>query len=425
MRILWFSNTPSLASAKVSKNTNGGSWIESLEKELTKFPEIELGIAFKKPVKIPSEIRIEGSNTRYFVVPQYPTYSLNQWSDRLFSRPLSKKSLPHYFKVVEEFSPDIILFFGTEFDYPLIIPELNVPSIIWFQGNLTVYNEMYEKGIRIRKTFYSESLKRFLKCHTMYHEYQSFLKRVKQEKEIFSFAQNFIGRTDWDQRLVSVMAPHANYFHNEEALRECFWKHQWSKNSNRNKYVVTTVIRGLLYKGLETVYKAAILLEKILENNFEWHVIGISEGTTYARAARKEAKYLKANSSVKLLGAKFGDELVKHLLISDIYVHPSHIENSSNAVQEAMLLGMPVIATNVGGTQSLLTDGKEGLLVQSKDPYDLAGAILDFLECPDKAKEFGRNARLRALERNDNRKICEDLITTFNEVIKQNSEIRS
>ena len=134
---------------------------------------------------------------------------------------------------------------------------------------------------------------------------------------------------------------------------------------------------------------------------------------------------MKSNSSVKLLGAKFGDELVKQLLMADIYVHPSHIENSSNAVQEAMLLGMPIIATNVGGTQSLLTDGKEGLLVQSKDSYDLAGAILDFLKCPDKAKEFGHNARLRALERNDNRKICEELIETFGKVMAMKKETTS
>ncbi len=422
MRILWFSNTPSLAATKVSKNTHGGSWIESLEKELTTFPDIELAIAFKKPVQRSEEIKVEGSNTRYFMVPQYPMSKIEQWSNRCFARPFSKKSLPHYLKVVETFKPDVILFFGTEFDYPLIIPALHVPSIIWFQGNLTVYNEMYENGIRIRKTLYFESIKRFLKCYTLYHEYQLFLRRVEREKEIFSLAKNFIGRTAWDKRVVRIMAPQANYFHNEEALRESFWKHQWVEHENREKYIVTTVIRGLLYKGLETIYKTAMLLEDTLKEDFEWHVIGISEGSTYVKAARREAKYEKTRTTVKLLGPKFGDELVQQLLKANVYVHPSHIENSSNAIQEAMLLGMPVVATNVGGTQNLFMDNIEGLLVQSKDPFAMAGAILEVLESPEKSKEMGRNARLLGLKRNDNKEICKALMKTFELVIKQNKE---
>ena len=111
MRILWFSNTPSLAATKVSKNTAGGSWIEALEKELTTFSGIELGIAFKKQVNKLQEIKVEGSDTRYFMVPQYPTSKIEQWSNRFFAKPFSKKSLPHYLKAVEDFRPDVILFF--------------------------------------------------------------------------------------------------------------------------------------------------------------------------------------------------------------------------------------------------------------------------------------------------------------------------
>ncbi len=422
MRVLWFSNTPSLAGTKVSKNTVGCSWIESLEQELSSFQGIELGIAFKKPVKRPQEIKVDSLKTRYFMVPEYPTSKIEQWTNRFFAKPMSKKSLPHYLKVVEDFKPDVILFFGTEFDYPLIIPYLNIPSIIWFQGNLTVYKEMYENGIRIRETFYYESIKRFLKCYTMYHDYRLFLRKVEREKEIFSFAQNFIGRTVWDKRIVRIMAPQAKYFHSEEALRESFWNHQWSEHKNRDKYIVTTVIRGLLYKGLETIYKTAILLEDALLEDLEWHVIGISEGTTFVKAARKKANYKSTRSTVKLMGPKFGDELVQQLIKANVYVHPSHIENSSNAVQEAMLLGMPVVATNVGGTPSLFTDNKEGLLVQSKDPYAMAGAILELLESPEKAKNMGHNARLLGLKRNDNKKICEELIKTFGKVIKLDKE---
>lgn len=420
MRILWFSNTPSLAASKISKSTSGSSWIESLEKELGSFPDIELGIVFKKHERSPREIDLESSNTRYFLVPEYPMGKIQRWISRCFSNTTSKKSLPHYLNVVKDFNPDVILFFGTEFDYPLIIPELNVPSIIWFQGNLTVYNKMYENGISIRKTYRFESIKKVLKCYTEYHNHRLFQHRVTREKEIFSIATNFIGRTNWDKRVVRIMAPQANYFHCEEALREAFWNYKWKTRKNRTKYVIATVIRGQLYKGLETIYETAIHLEEKLSRDIEWHVIGIENGTTYAKTAKKQAAYDKPNCSVKLLGPKFGNDLVELLLETDMYVHPSHIENSSNAVQEAMLLGMPVIATNVGGTPSLINDGHDGLLIQSKDTYAMAGAILELIESPEKSKELGRNARLRGLQRNDNQKICKELITIFETVIAQN-----
>jgi len=61
-------------------------------------------------------------------------------------------------------------------------------------------------------------------------------------------------------------------------------------------------------------------------------------------------------------------------------------------------------------------------LVQSKDPFAMAGAILELLESPEKSKELGHNAHLLGLERNDNKKICKELIEAFNKVIKHYKE---
>ena len=78
--------------------------------------------------------------------------------------------------------------------------------------------------------------------------------------------------------------------------------------------------------------------------------------------------------NIELLGPLLENELINELLTADLFVHASHIENSPNSVCEAMLLGMPVIATYAGGTPSILSDKNEGLLVQDGDPYALAGS---------------------------------------------------
>ncbi len=417
MRVLWFSNTPSLSAKFSGDITVGGSWIESLEYELMTSSDIELGIVFQELSKESQEIRSDSTDTKYIMVPRHPHRKFDRWISRFFVRPNSQRSLKEYLRIVASFKPDVILFFGTESDFPLIIPELKIPSIIWFQGNLTVYNRMYESGIKVRKAFYKESLKNILWGNSVLHQYLNFQGLVEREKKIFSIAHNFIGRTDWDRRLVSIMAPQANYYHCDEPMRRSFAEKKWIQWQNRDKLVIITTIRENIYKGLEMVYETSCILSQRLNMSLEWRVIGIREYTTYAKAARQKANCSKKLSPVTLLGFKSGSELAQELLNADFYVHPSHIENSPNGVQEAMLLGMPVIATNVGGTPSLLKDGEEGILVQSGDPYALAGAILELYESPHKAKKMGEKARILGLKRNDGKKICSDLLAIFDKLI--------
>ena len=412
MRVLLFSNKrPSNVDA--SKKSVGGSWIDSLEKELLNYPEIELGFVYSELSKKPNQFRLENSRTDYFMVPRFPYSKFDRWYNRFFCKPPSEKPLLGYLQAVSQYNPDVVLFFGTESDYSLIVAELKVPSVIWFQGNLTVYERMYESGMKIWSTLRFEKFKRILMGDSLIHNFYAQKALVAREREIFVSAKNFIGRTDWDRRVTSVMAPQANYFHCDETLRDVFWKNKWKHVEGKDKFIITTTIRSNLYKGLETIFETCKILNNLVNQEVEWRVVGVNKDVVYAKTAAKIAGVKLKESKVKLLGARFGDELVEELLNSDLYVHPSHIENSPNAVQEAMLLGMPVVATNCGGTPCMLENGEEGVLVQNKDPFALAGAILEVIKNPIIAKKMGENARKRALQRNDGKKICSDLLNIF------------
>ena len=84
-----------------------------------------------------------------------------------------------------------------------------------------------------------------------------------------------------------------------------------------------------------------------------------------------------------------------------------------------MVLGMPVIATYTGGTGSLLTDKKEGILIQDGDAYSMAGAILELINNPEYATELGKNASLRARERHNPAAITNDLISIYSKMISK------
>lgn len=68
---------------------------------------------------------------------------------------------------------------------------------------------------------------------------------------------------------------------------------------------------------------------------------------------------------------------------TDLLVLPSHTEGLPNAVLEALLMDVPVLATAVGGTPEILEDGVTGRMVAPRQPAALAGAILDYLRRPD------------------------------------------
>jgi glycosyltransferase involved in cell wall biosynthesis len=77
----------------------------------------------------------------------------------------------------------------------------------------------------------------------------------------------------------------------------------------------------------------------------------------------------------------------------DIFVLPSYSEGVSLALLEAMAAGLPVIATAVGGTPEVVTDGETGLLIPPRDSDALAGALERLLVDPGWAKEMGARAR--------------------------------
>ncbi len=417
MRILWFTNSPSLAAQKIAKTYNvGSSWIESLEQGLVSNKDIELGIAFSWNAKKTERFQVPEHPTHYFKMPRYP---FGKWTKLFYRHTCSLEpltALNDYLKVVEEFQPEVVHFFGTESIFPLIIPHLKIPSIIWFQGNLTVYHEKWESAFSIWKIFKYEKLWNILNGESIAHDYYQDKKLVKREKEIFSYAQNFSCRTDWDKRLVSVMAPQAKVFHLEEAMREPFHQKEWHPHRNRDKFVLVTTVRSNPYKGLETVMEASKLLAPLIPKKLEWRIVGISEDDPYVKACKAKTTYSKSDTFLNFLGFRSGPELAKELLHADTYVHPTHIDNSPNSVCEAMLMGLPVVATNVGGVPCLLKDHEEGLLVQSGDGYALAGAILEIYHNPRKASRMGSNARNRGKARNDLNTIIEALLKIYEEL---------
>jgi glycosyltransferase involved in cell wall biosynthesis len=99
---------------------------------------------------------------------------------------------------------------------------------------------------------------------------------------------------------------------------------------------------------------------------------------------------------VTLLGERRDiPELVAAL---DVAVNSSDFEGTPLSVLEYMALGKAIVATRVGGTPALLSDGTHGVLVEPRDPGALASAIDALLRDPDRRRRLGEAAAARQRE---------------------------
>jgi Glycosyltransferase len=234
-----------------------------------------------------------------------------------------------------------------------------------------------------------------------------------------SKAKYIFGRTVFDKNCTLALNPHRKYFVVNEVMRNEFYSKHWKGSFSSNDTLrFVSVISGMLYKGLETIIKTSYILKTYSHIDFQWDIVGVSTSDKFVKMSEMEAGKLSSDYNVNYLGKINAEHLSELLCLHDVYIHPSHIENSPNSVCEAMLVGLPVIATNVGGTSSMIENGKEGTLVQDGDPYVLAGAIVDLLNNPKRAYEYANNARQTAVVRHNQESIINELLHGYHEILK-------
>jgi glycosyltransferase involved in cell wall biosynthesis len=140
-------------------------------------------------------------------------------------------------------------------------------------------------------------------------------------------------------------------------------------------------------KDLETFLQAARGILDVIPSA-EFLVIG--DGTS-GRQLKSLANDLHLAESVHFLGER--PDIPDLLAALDILVMSSYTESFPNAILEAMAMGKPVVATNVGGIPEVVEEDRTGFLVPARDPKAIAERVLSL--CRDSARrlQMGRAAR--------------------------------
>lgn len=404
MKVLWFSPTPSLFVPQ-SNSHNGGGWVASLEQIVSKADDIRLGVAFEYGS---DNKKYERGSTSYYIIN-------NQKKVWQRSSDYERVKIKRCLEIIEDYKPDLIQIFGSENYFGQLCKLTSVPVVIHIQGSMPPYlNAIYPQGMNRYDFLFTRGLSwryRFMGWRSE----SSFGRNSKMEIETFKSCMYFMGRTDWDNNLVKLYHPEALYYHVEEALRDSFWNDGkiWRHNENRTTVSLISVISNPWYKGYDLILKTAKLLKEECGLDFEWKVYGFRNALFFEKKYKIESKQV----NVKVMGVVNKEDLVDALCSSDCYIHPSYIDNSPNSLCEAQILGVPVIATNVGGVSSNVEDGITGLLVPANDPFTLAIKLIELLADSAKMNALSSQARSKALIRHNPDAIRESLLSVYKDIL--------
>lgn len=413
MKILWC--THSMAGFKPEiGGYNGCGWITSLLDQFAKVDGIEIGVAFFYGEDASSLVK---DKITYYPITQRKVSVLGKiktfFGDYSAWEGEETYHLDRLQEIVEKFKPDVIHVWGTETDMGLITDRVEVPVIVHLQGLLNPYfNALLPPGIN-RNDFLLKDGLNPIKILKNLNSLDYWRYKKSREVRILKACKKYLGRTHWDKAVSRLYSHEREYYYCSEILRDIFYHGEWTRDTSKLRILST--ISSPLYKGADLVLKTAHLLKEYAKIDFEWNLVGVSNVKL-----QEKMTHIKASEvNVYCRGVKTSEELYQLARLSTVYFHPSYIDNSPNSVCEAQIIGLPVIAVNVGGVSTLIEDKKTGILTPPNEPHMAAMNILNLLDDKNLMMSLSSNAKKEACKRHNPKDIMSSLLSLYYQFEKQ------
>lgn len=412
MRVLWIVNVvfPEVCPAFGLPETVIGGWLSSYRRALKqRYSDISLYVVSPYVGNVVASVELDGDF--FFVFPQ-------SFGDKLQE---------DYFSMLyNKVNPDAVHIHGTELHHSLsYVRACGIEhTVVSIQGLASVYTRYYMAGIKTSEWIASMTFRDLVKCDTIYNRLKAFKARGRSEVELIGKVDNFAGRTSWDKSNLLAINPNARYFKLWEVLRAPFYVNEWSLAScHRHSIFLSQVYMPL--KGLHIMLRA---LPLILHKFPDTQVYVCGEDYSLKPAYRRDGfwNYIARlidrcglRSHLHFLGSLDENKMAEQYLSANVFVCPSSIENSSNSVCEAQILGTPVVASYVGGMMDLIEDGVTGLLYRFEEHTMLAHKVCSIFEDDSLAQNLSAAARRVALERHDPAQIADSLYAIYHNIGKE------
>lgn len=443
MKVLWICNImlPMVAEYLKLPASNKEGWLTGLADTILRNRadnHIELAVAFpvqEAPDKIRLEVPVRESQG---ILTCYPFVE-----DTNHPESYSQELEVQLKAIVEDWEPDVVHCFGTEFPHTLAITKVcpGQKVLLGIQGLCKLYAERYLADLPER-VVNRVTFRDFLKKDSIREQHEKFIQRGKQEVEAVCNAGHVTGRTWIDKKFTAETNPKVEYHFMNETLRSNFYEGSWQADMCE-KHSIFLSQGNYPIKGLHYMLKA---MPKILEQYPDAKVYVAGDSIANYKTLKEKikissyGKYIlellqeySLQDKVVFLGKMNAEEMKAQFMKSGLFVCPSVIENSPNSLGEAMLLGVPCVTALVGGIASIFEDGVDGIAYpgygaecyakepdrESAQAKVLAEAVLRMWADEEKMTEYTRNASEHARRTHNRQENYKRLVEIYEEIITQ------
>jgi glycosyltransferase involved in cell wall biosynthesis len=367
----------------------------------------------------PAPDPFESGGARYVTIPSPEPLGGWRGVSRAWTNGVGRQApVDELRRLIDEVRPDLVHMHGTESPVTLGVllaaRQAHVPALVSLQGVVSEIAPVFSAGLTRRDVLAEFGSLEFLKGRGISYVWRSMERAAVTEVAALEYATDVCGRTDWDRDVVRRVNATARYWHVDEVMRTPFYHVRWH-GGTEGAPTILAVTSAVPYKGIDVLLNAFARIRASVPCRLR--VVGQIVGTPLWRSVSRLESNLGLTGHVEWAGSCEADVVADMLSECDVFVCASRIENSSNSICEAMLVGAPVVASRVGGTPSLVADGEDGLLFESGDDEALGRAIMRILDDDDLAQSLGSRARATALTRHDPTAVARSLGRVYSSLV--------
>lgn len=427
MKILWITNAAiePLGSHLFGHAVNG-AWVSALLADFEKKGAHQIVIATTAPVK--ERIRLENEHgTVFYALPDDHPINYNE---------NKRSNIEQWRKLIKDEAPDLIQVWGTEFTHGLcaLREKGDIPAVIYMQGILDAIARYYCAGIFESEIRQSITLRDILKRDSILQQQQRYKLNAIKEQEMLQRAGHFISENNWCDSHVKAVAPDSTAHHCPLSINSAFTKYSWDINSIE-RYSIMCTASGYPLKGLHIMLRALALLKKKFPR-VKLYIPGtkvISDGSLlwllrkrgYTKYIEKLIKDLGVADNIIWLGSLPQEDLALQLSKTHVFALTSALENHSSSLKEAMMVGVPSVASVVGGIPEYIQNGRNGLLYRFEEYELLADHIASIFESDDFAIQIGKAGQSDMLNLHSDTDIYSSVCEIYDEILSEKTIVTS
>lgn len=420
MKILWVVNKPcgALHEKLYGKKSTGGLWLDAMLDDAKESKEDSIVVVNIE--KTPKISYYNDGNISYYTLVGEPNAKYDY---------KSKTAISIWKEIIDKEKPDVIELWGTEFPYGMAVNKVSegIPKVIYVQGIIDSIGKYYLAGLTNKELKKAKSFRDVVTGTTIKQIQKDFSKRAVYEKEIVNSSGHIIIENHWAEAYYKKVCPqvkaHFLPISIAESFHNCSWKYEDAETVS-----IFCPAADYTIKGLHMLLKAlAIVKQKY--NNVKLYIPGspLKETKTlkaklkqngYSRLIKSMLTEFDLNDNVVYTGRLTAEGMAEKMSKVNCFAMTSAIENHSSTLKEAMTVGVPCVASYVGGVPEYATHGENCLLYRFEDYEVLAQNIIRIFEDKKLCEKLSENARSKMRtpkEKTDYARMRE----IFEEIIKE------